>query len=115
MIRRRNATFSSRNFSFEADDDVNPMETVANLSDVMLVFAVALMLAIVTHWGVDISSNLTTFDSEDMEAIDEAQTEDVIQNSTSGYEELGRAYKDPTTGEVYVIQDNSDSSSDSGN
>jgi hypothetical protein len=108
MIRRRSATFGSRNFAFESDDDVNPMETVANLSDVMLVFAVALMLAIVTHWGVDISSNLTTVDSSDMKAVDGAETEDAIQNAESGYEDMGRAYKDPATGEVYIIQENAD-------
>ena len=107
MIKRTNSRFSTETYAFEDSDDVNPMETVANLSDVMLVFAVALMLAIVTHWGVDITnSNLTSFDESEMEAIDQAQTEDTIQNTNSeGYQELGRAYKDPKTGEVYVIQD----------
>lgn len=91
------------------------METVANLSDVMLVFAVALMLAIVAHWNVDITkSNLETFDEEEMQAIDESQTEEITSES-SGYESMGRAYKDPKTGEVYVIQDaESDTSNASG-
>lgn len=106
MIRRRNATLHSKSYAFDADDDVNPMETVANLSDVMLVFAVALMLAIVTHWGVDISASQKPFDETDLEAIDGAETEEAIQNSTNGYQDIGRAYKDPATGEVYVIQDN---------
>ena len=105
MIKRTSARFAPKSFAFDEEGDVNPMETVANLSDVMLVFAVALMLGIITHWGVNISSNLTSFDESDMEAIDEAQAEDAIQNtSSSGYEELGKAYKDPKTGEVYVIQ-----------
>ena len=105
MIKRSNTRFGAKNYAFEDSGDVNPMETVANLSDVMLVFAVALMLAIVAHWNVDITkSNLETFDEEEMQAIDESQTEEITSES-SGYESMGRAYKDPKTGEVYVIQD----------
>ena len=115
MIKRSNTRFGAKNYAFEDSGDVNPMETVANLSDVMLVFAVALMLAIVAHWNVDITkSNLETFDEEEMQAIDESQTEEITSES-SGYESMGRAYKDPKTGEVYVIQDaESNTSSASG-
>ena len=113
MIKRSNTRFGAKNYAFEDSGDVNPMETVANLSDVMLVFAVALMLAIVAHWNVDITkSNLETFDEEEMQAIDESQTEEITSES-SGYESMGRAYKDPKTGEVYVIQDAESSASGS--
>ncbi len=35
-----------------SDDDVDPMSTVSNLFDAAMVFAVALMVAIVTHFNM---------------------------------------------------------------
>jgi len=40
--------------SFDLGEDVNPMEGMANLSDVMLVFACGLMLALISFWNVDV-------------------------------------------------------------
>ncbi len=116
MIRRKNSTFSRGSYSFEEEGDVNPMELVANLSDVMLVFAVALMLAIVTHWNVDITQQLAQLNAEDMTALDQTQSEEAIANSESdGYVDMGKAYRDPKTGEVYIIQEGSTQSAGSGN
>ncbi len=112
MIRRKNSMFSRGNgYAFEDEKDVNPMELVANLSDVMLVFAVALMLAVVTHWNVDITKQLAQLDAEDMTALDEAQSEEAVSNSENdGYEDMGKAYRDPKTGEIYVIQESGSAS-----
>ena len=46
--RRRGDRFS--------DESVDPMNYVSNLSDAMLVLAVGMMLALIVHWNVDIST-----------------------------------------------------------
>ena len=46
--RRRGERFS--------DESVDPMNYVSNLSDAMLVLAVGMMLALIVHWNVDIST-----------------------------------------------------------
>ena len=38
-------------------EDVNPMNYLSNLSDVMLILAVGIMLALVVHWNVDITAS----------------------------------------------------------
>jgi len=87
--------------------EVNPMDGVANLSDVMLVLAVGIMLALILNWNVDISSaqgssvkteETLTFTEEDMRQSD-AQTEE------GQLEKLGSVYYDPVTGLYYVIEE----------
>ena len=46
--RRRGERFS--------EESVDPMNYVSNLSDAMLVLAVGMMLALIVHWNVDIST-----------------------------------------------------------
>ena len=46
--RRRGERFS--------DESVDPMNYVSNLSDAMLVLAVGMVLALIVHWNVDIST-----------------------------------------------------------
>ena len=38
-------------------EDVNPMNYISNLSDAMLILAVGIMLALIVHWNVDISTS----------------------------------------------------------
>ena len=38
------------------DEDFNPMEGMANLADVMLVFACGLILALIINWNVDMTT-----------------------------------------------------------
>lgn len=105
MIRR---TFSLANRGgFGEDhggDDPNPMETVANLSDVMLVLAVALMVAIVAHWNVDVTQSVE-IDEGNLTAIDVDISEMSSQSAdgTTEYEEVGTVYKNKETGEMYVV------------
>lgn len=71
---------------------VNPMESVANLVDIMLVFICGLMIAIIMFWNVDLD-NL------------QARQEDA-------YQDMGQVYQDPATGKIYVIKPSDDSGSD---
>lgn len=65
-------------------EEASPMESVANLIDVMLVFICGLIIAIIVFWNVDL--------------------ENLDQRTDSSYEDVGQVYQDPETGKVYVIQ-----------
>lgn len=86
----------------DAEDDVNPMENIANMSDVMLVLAVGIMLALVMHWNVNISGAVELEDaevtSEEIQQSDSSAGDDEEQ-----YEEVGTVYRDRETGEMYVV------------
>lgn len=97
---RRNSPFAA-NYE-EDEEDVNPMDAVSNLSDVMLVFAVALMLAIITHWNV--SLNVSEIDQSNLVETD--QNSEIVKSVSSGdssFEETGTVYTDVNTGKTYVL------------
>ena len=83
-------------------EDINPMENVANLVDVMLVFACALMIAIITFWKVDIS-NIQQVDKEDLRKVDNLKESVQEKAMTDQYKSKGTVYEDPETGEMYII------------
>ena len=46
---------SARSLRSRSDDaPVNPMDSISNLADAMLVLAVGIMLALIINWNVDI-------------------------------------------------------------
>lgn len=84
-------------------EGIDPMSGIANLIDVILVFACGLLLALVVNYGVDLTSMDTVTQTGDMQQIDDA---DEITRSTDeggkGYESVGQAYRDPKTGQLYI-------------
>ncbi len=118
--RRRTERFSG--------ESVDPMHYLSNLSDAMLVLAVGMMLALIVHWNVDISTggrsdNLSgdtvaaegeggqsiidrdsavTFTPEQLEQMDATESE-----SDEGMEKLGEVYYDAATGKYYIIESGS--------
>ena len=118
--RRRTERFSG--------ESVDPMHYLSNLSDAMLVLAVGMMLALIVHWNVDISTggrsdNLSgdtvaaegeggqsiidrdsavTFTPEPLEQMDATEGE-----SDEGMEKLGEVYYDAATGKYYIIESGS--------
>ena len=55
---------SARSLCSRSDDaPVNPMDSIGNLADAMLVLAVGIMLALIINWNVDISSAGQTADA----------------------------------------------------
>jgi hypothetical protein len=102
-LRGSNLRYSDR----EQKKDINPLDGVANLSDLMLVLACGLMLALVMNWNVDLargSENLVGLDQgaqiQELEGL--ANSEGGI-NDSAGYEEMGKVYKDPSTGKLYMV------------
>ncbi len=79
-------------------EDINPMESVANLVDVMLVFACGLIIALIAAWNVDVAK--TPYHVSD---IKESQEQEEI--SPEDLQEMGKVYKDPETGKLYVIEE----------
>ena len=93
-------------------EGVNPMESIANLADVMLVLAVGIMLALIIAWKVDIST-VSGNDSSSGQSSDEmveveADTigegnEDSTDAIDSGLEEAGKVYVD-SDGNYYMLK-----------
>ena len=100
MIGNRRNLSRNRSRRF-GEESVNPMENLANLVDVMLVFACALMISLITYWNVDIRQN--QINKEDLQPIDDP--EQAIQNEieTNEFESKGTVYEDPETGDLYIV------------
>lgn len=97
MIRRKNSKGLFNNTS--TGEDVNPMETTANLADVMLVLAVGMMLAVVINWNVDLNK-FVDVDEIDASELKDEQVQEV--EADKALEEKGMVYQDPDTGKYYI-------------
>ena len=95
--------------SRQSDPPVNPMDSVSNLADAMLVLAVGIMLALIINWNVDISAGKTeqtasadpaiSFEQDDLtESQDDAKT---IEGDLT---EMGKVYYDQETGTYYIVE-----------
>lgn len=80
------------------NEDINPMDGMANLVDVMLVFACGLIIALIAAWNVDVTKTPYKVDSIKQQ---QSQTE----MDKKDLKEMGKVYKDPNTGKMYVIED----------
>lgn len=92
-----------------ASEDVNPLEGAINIVDAMLVFACGLMLALVIHWNVDLDqagARMKVTPGKDLSQAPDVR-EDLIETQGEGelYEKMGTVYKDPNTGELFMITD----------
>lgn len=107
MLKRFNRT--GLGHSPFGEEEADPMAGVSNLSDAMLVLAVGFMLALITHWNVDVS-NTNQLQEVKQEALSEVgdydslKENDVVQEEGMvGLQEKGTVYMDPETGKIYVI------------
>lgn len=106
MTRRFGSGKLSGGFTPE-NEDINPMDGVANLADIMLVFACGLMLALIINWNVDIGTGAgqTVSLEQGQEVTSELQGPegDVNPSESSQYEKMGTVYRDPVTGKMYMV------------
>lgn len=89
------------------NEDINPLEGAINIVDAMLVFACGLMLALAINWNVDLGLGQRV-NLEQGQAIDNPQIrENLIETQGEGklYERMGTVYKDPVTGELFMLTD----------
>ena len=84
------------------ESEGSPMESIANIVDVMLVFACGLLLALVTVWNVDIG--LDRPDNNNMYEVSDV-VEDSQSVSKDNLQEAGTVYRDPATGNLYFIEE----------
>ena len=102
------SSYFSQGGSFRAkkpQEEVDPMSSMSNIGDVMLVFACGLMVALVVAWNV----NLKDFQQVEMgEELDQSAVSQASQQNGgdgSSYVEKGRVYQDPSTGKYYLVED----------
>ena len=99
----------------EAEDDVDPMSSVANIADAMLVFACGLMVALVVAWEVDLSA-VKEVELQNSEQIEDVQTlQDILSSEGSSYIQRGMVYQDPKTGTMYLLEEEGTEVGNAGN
>ena len=102
-----------RSSSFDAQDD-DPLGPLANLVDIMLVFACGLIAALVAqsadlkqHFKVERelsaeqSQQQTISQGKELTDVPESLRDSV--KGTEGYQSMGQVYKDPKTGKLILI------------
>lgn len=91
------------------DDDSEPMDPaggpLANLADIMLVFAVGLMVALVAAGG-GLEERMAGAEVETGEELPEVP--EGAGEAGSGYEAVGQVYRDPETGRLLLIGEEND-------
>ena len=93
--------FSSRR---RVTEEVDAMSGLANLSDVMLVFACGLTATVILNWNVDLSkTRVEILQREQMQELDNAEEMEQDIQSSSSFEQKGTVYEDPETGKLYVV------------
>ena len=65
---------------------INPMESVVNLIDIMLIFACGLMVSIVSLWNIDLN-----------------MSDRINQTESNYYQDVGRVYEDPETHKCILL------------
>ena len=108
MARRLRNGGGLRGGHLRSKDDADPMASVANIADIMLVFACGLMMALVTVWNIDFTP-LSELQDKQLEAIDtpEDMPED-MSDAGNAYVEKGMVYQDPKTGKYYMVTEGKD-------
>ena len=98
---------SKRQRIFKMGEDVNPIEGVINIADVMLVFACGLMLALAVYWNIDLGPIGERIDINQGREVTESPQirDDLIETQNQGklYEKMGTVYKDPATGQLFML------------
>lgn len=88
-------------------EEVNPLEGAINIVDAMLVFACGLMLSLVMHWNVNLSKIGERVNLERGREVIQAPDirDDLVETQGQGklYEKMGTVYKDPATGQLFML------------
>lgn len=100
MIRRKNSRSLQRGHA-QQDEPLDPLASLANIADCMLVLAVGLLVALVAHYGVDLGE-------QQSEATDASEAQIYLDakdpDGNDLYEDMGRVYRDSATGQLYIVE-----------
>lgn len=98
----------------KSGEDVDPMSSMGNMGDVMLVLACGLMVALVVAWNVDLAKFQQVEMNQELKENDIEQITEQLYGEGGAFVEKGRVYQDPTTGKYYLVEDVASSDSGSG-
>lgn len=98
----------------EEEPDVDPLSSVANIADAMLVFACGLMVALVVAWNVDLEAVKQVELDPSQEVDDVTSLQDILSAEGSSYIQRGTVYQDPKTGTMYLVEEEGGESGDQG-
>ena len=111
MVRRKQRRRKS------SDDDIDPMAGTTNLVDAMLVLALGFLIFVVISWNMqsvifsDMSQDQKQAVMDSMKQVSEVtqgqelnDTPDTSQSSGQGFTELGKVYKDPSSGKLIMVE-----------
>ena len=99
-----------------SEGEEDPMAGTSNLVDAMLVIAVGLLIFVVISWNMQ---SVVFQNHDQQQALDESSpdvtevsegqvlndTPDTSNSSGQGYMEMGKVYKDPSTGKLIMVED----------
>ncbi|WP_407414795.1 DUF2149 domain-containing protein [Methanobrevibacter sp.] len=111
MVRKKQRRRSNR-----VEED--PMAGTANLVDAMLVIAVGFLVFVIISWNMqsivfneDMSPEQRQQVMQNIQSMSEVnqghqlnETPDISNSSGQGYTEMGKVYKDPSTGRLIMVE-----------
>lgn len=104
MLRKRGRKLQS-------GEEFDPLSSLANLADVMFVFSVGLLVALINVYNVSPTTTSSSSAGKPKQAIvDVKQGKEmeslpqVYSKTGSGFEEMGTVFKDPKTGKLIMVQ-----------
>ena len=88
------------------------MAGTSNLVDAMLVIAVGFLVFVIISWNmqamIDPDSSIHDQMQQQVTEVDQGQelneTPDTSNTTGQGYTEMGKVYKDPTTGKLIMVE-----------
>ena len=95
-------------------EEVDPMSSMSNIGDVMLVFACGLMVALVVAWNVDLAKFQQVETDQELSQDQVTQITEQLYGEGNAFVEKGKVYQDPTTGKYYLVEEGSGSSDEEG-
>lgn len=86
------------------EPEMEPLGPLANLVDIMLVFACGLIAALAASSG-GLQSSLERLSKQEVEKGRELpEVPEGVGGAGSGYEPMGRVYRNPETGELILVE-----------
>ena len=111
------SSYFSQGGSFRAPkarEEVDPMSSMSNVGDIMLVFACGLMVALVVAWNVDLGQVKQVEMNKELDQDSIEQITEQLYGEGNAFVDKGRVYQDPTTGKYYLVEEEDSSGSTGG-